>query len=201
MGSSTTINAYFLSVIAVLGTLLGAVTAGAFQHVGMRRQLRWQAKEAELRRVAELEHWAHTAIEERQQALWAERRRIYGDLIAAAEAWMTANGELAAASPPRAPVENARDAYVVSLREMELLGHESIVPFAEELHISLVRAEKAALEGVDERESTEKDKARVLRAMRHHLTRVQLPNDPNAAVRRGHSDSDAEGRATGIATA
>lgn len=182
MGTSTTVNAYFLSLIAVLGTLLGAVTAGVFQYLGTKRQLRWQARESEFRRLAELDRWAHAAIEERQQSLWTERRRAYGALITAAEAWMEANDDIAATDLA------ARRDYRAHLRDVELLGHETIIPLAHDLHATLIRESRAAEDGERDgeidREASERAKARLLGAMRHALARVHLPADPSAAIRR-----------------
>ena len=193
MEPDSTVNAYLVSTIAVLGTLLGAVVVGGFQLLAGRRQLRWQAKETELRRLAELERWAHAALEDRRSALWAERRILYARLINAADAWIQSNRDLAGTTLPEVEgVENYHDAvaaspvvavhvqaardYESSLLELQLLGDTAVVRLAMELHVRLIRAAKAALSHENEREQCEEVKRGLVDAMRHHLIADRLSN-------------------------
>ncbi|MEV5695763.1 hypothetical protein [Micromonospora globbae] len=191
MDSAASVNPYLVSLIAVVGTLLGAATVGGFQYVTAKRQLRWQARESEFRRLAELERWAHGAMEDRHKALWAERRLLYTRLISSADAWIDTNRDLSGTELPQVQVENSLDAAAASplvaahmqasrdfedsLREVELLGHDAVVRLARELHLRLIQATKAALEHENQREACEEVKRRLLAAMRHRLTEVHLP--------------------------
>ena len=154
-------DAYLVGLIAVGGTLLGALTAGLFQYLATRRQLQWQAQDTEQRRRADFEQWAHNAIEERQRTLWAERRRVYGALLTASEGWTDGDRQ------------QARERYATCLRDVELLGHESVIPLA-----------RALRDALDQGEETAEIKERLVSAMRYFLTRVHLPVQADAAVRK-----------------
>jgi hypothetical protein len=151
MSGAASVNAYVISAIAVVGTLMGALVAGGLQFLTARRQLQWQRADAELRRLADLERWAHAAMEERQNTLWSERRLLYSKLLAAADAWIGANRDLAGTTLPKVDVSSKREAaaasllvaaqleasrdFVESLQEVELLGHRAVVRHAQDLHL------------------------------------------------------------------
>ncbi|MEV6691216.1 hypothetical protein AB0M35_07070 [Micromonospora sp. NPDC051196] len=185
------VNPYLISLIAVGGTLFGALVAGGFQYLTTRRQLRWQAREAELKRLTELEKWAHAALEDRNKVLWSERKGAYARLIEAADEWMDANRDLASAELPKVQVGSASEASAASphvaaymtasrnfragLRDLELFGHETVVKLARELNVRLISSSRAALDGRNEREELERSKARMLSAMRFHMIEVHMP--------------------------
>jgi hypothetical protein len=198
--SSQVVNPYLISLIAIGGTLLGALVAGGSQYFTSRRQLRWQAREADLKRLNELEKWAHAALEDRNKVLWSERRSAYTKLIEAADSWMDANRDLSGARLPNVKVGSTSEASAASpyiaaymdasqnfragLRDLELFGHEAVVKLARELNVCLISSSKAALDGKSRREESERSKARLLSAMRFHMVDVHMPERHSAGTAR-----------------
>ncbi|MET7706196.1 hypothetical protein [Micromonospora sp. NPDC005413] len=200
------VNPYLISIIAVGGTLFGALVAGGFQYLTSKRQLRWQAREAELKRLTELEKWAHVALEDRNKVLWSERRGAYTRLIEAADEWMDANRDLAGTRLPKVQVGSASEASAASphvaaymtasrkfrtaLRDLELFGHETVVKLTRELNVCLISSSKAALDGQNRREESERSKARLLSAMRFHMIEVHMPEQRNPSGSAGKDEAN-----------
>lgn len=152
------------SLIAVAGTLLGALVAGIFGLLQLRRQLRWQRDDAERRYRLETERWAHSLLEERDQALWHERRTIYSRILVQINARIDAIRDLSEIDLPKGvEVSNRWDAEKASpvawaamqsaddldlaLKELRIIGHPEIIEQVHKVQLRLISMHREALEG------------------------------------------------------
>ncbi|WP_153036241.1 hypothetical protein [Amycolatopsis sp. YIM 10] len=183
------------AIIAVAGTLFGAFVAGMFGLIQLRRQLGWQREDAQQRYRLETERWAHSLLEERESALWQERRVLYSRLLLNIDSWIEAIRDLRDTELPKGvQVSNRQDVesrspvawsamkcsmeFKTTLGELRILGHPEIVEQARRLHVKLIRANREALEGDPDMSQIHRSLSWLTDQMRARLTRDGKPLPP-----------------------
>jgi hypothetical protein len=188
-------SSYWLSVIAIVGTLLGALVAGLFGQFNLKRQLRWQREDANMRYRLETERWAHSLLEERDRLLWQERRQLYARVLSGADAWVQAIKDIRDTDltsdvqvSNRLDVENTSqvawiglkcgDEFGVLVREMRIIGHLEVAQQTARLEIDLIRANRDSLTGQPDLDLVGKAITWLADQMRVRLTREGKPRPP-----------------------
>lgn len=181
---------YVVALIAVLGTLLGALVGYLLQRRQAREQRSWQKADLQRQEALVLVQSTSEAFDQREAMLWQERRALYIRYLGLIDDWIRVlrdlrdSGGFAAgdgapirtseeahqASPLAAASMDASTAFAKGDVEVAVLAGIPVLSVLGDLRSKLYEAASAALTGDDKLGEVAEQRGRLVQAMRFELT-------------------------------
>ncbi|MGW2278395.1 hypothetical protein [Streptomyces sp. NPDC001770] len=179
---------YVVALIAVVGTLSGAVVGYLLQRRQAREQRTWQKTDLDRQETLALVQSTSATFDQREALLWQERRALYIRFLAHIDDWVEVLRDLRdlggfPATPGIQTSDDARQASPLAAAqldaargfkrcdvEMTVLAGTPVLSMMGELRTKVYEAAQEALTGGDKLAEVAEQRGHLVRAMRFELT-------------------------------